>query len=486
MTALLIGVRQLGILQPLELNAFDRLMRGRPDEGPDQRLLVVGITEADLQTLQQYPLSDQTIADLLEKLEQYKPRAIGLDIFRDIPTGKGRAALKTLLEQPNIIVVCAVSRVDDPGVPPPPELPAEQVGFADLPIDLGGTLRRSTLVTQPPSPETPFPKKHLCNDPSEQLLSLPFQLSRLYLQPQGIEPELTEEGELKMGSTVFKRLEENSGGYQNADARDYQMLINYRSPRQVSEQVSLLDVLNDKIHPELVRDRIVLIGSVASSNKDAFYTPYSAGLNDAQKMPGVVVHAQIVSQILSAVLDGRPLIRYWPQWAEFLWIWSASLVGGLVAWYIRHPWRFALAEGAAIGVFVGACYGLFLVGVWVPLVPPALALVGTAVGVVSADRFRNYAGTIYQGVKKGVQGLLKIEVQIDKEKKEKQVAEITESDYFKTLQQRAITLRNRKDDTPSGDASPSNRETQDAKPANQESESADEIDYFQQLQQRRK
>jgi hypothetical protein len=98
-------------------------------------------------------------------------------------------------------------------------------------------------------------------------------------------------------------------------------------------------------------------------------------------MPGVVIHAQIVSQILSAVLNNRPLIGYWSQWGEILWIWGWSIVGGILAWHIRKPWLFGLAGGALLCVLVGISYSLFLLAVWVPLVPPAFALIGTAVSL---------------------------------------------------------------------------------------------------------
>lgn len=53
---LLLGVRQIGWLQPLELVAFDFMIRLRPDEKPDPRLLVVKITEKDIDALKQLVL----------------------------------------------------------------------------------------------------------------------------------------------------------------------------------------------------------------------------------------------------------------------------------------------------------------------------------------------------------------------------------------------------------------------------------------------
>jgi CHASE2 domain-containing sensor protein len=482
-TGLLVGARQIGMLQGFELRAFDQMMRSRSDRGPDDRLLVVGITEGDIQTRKEYPLHDSTLTTLLEKLEQYQPQAIGIDIIRDVPQGKGRADLiKNLKENENIIAVCKLSDANEPGIAAAPGIPEERVGFADLPQDPGGPIRRSLLVSVPKATKAPIPDEHICNIPDEnnQLPSLSFNLALLYLEAKGITPELTESGEIKLGSTVFKRLEENAGGYRNAGAEDYQLMLNYRSAKNPAKFVTLSQVLEGKITPADVKDRIVLVGYTAALVKDDFYTPYSAGVQDDQKMPGVVIHAQAVSQILSTVLDNQPLLWYWPEAGEILWILGWSLVGGTIAWGIRHPVRLVLAGGVALGVLLGGSYVLFLSAGWVPLVPPALALVATAVGVVLVDR--GYAKAIYQGVKKVI-----LNIEIDEDKKQQQVAAITESESFAELEKKAQELRkNRNRDRRSRDAELAKTETEEATPTPPEAEPTQEDDYLQQLQKKGK
>ena len=502
-----VGLRHLGTLEGMELGAYDQLMRSRPDEGMDKRLLVVGVTEEDIQTRKEYPIKDDTLAQLLEKLQTYQPRSIGLDILRDVPQGspQGRIALQKILKQDeNLIAVCKMSSVDQPGVPAAPGVSEERVGFADLPLDPGGTLRRSLLLSTPTPPKVPPPVQHLCNipDPENQIPSFAFQLALVYLEGKNIQPDAEhtqKTGEMKIGSTVFKRLEENSGGYRNADAGDYRLMLNYRSPRNSVKQVSVSEVLNGKVDSSLIKDRVVLIGYTSPIAKDDFYTPYSAGLTDSQKMPGVVIHAQHVSQILSAVLDNRPLIWYWPQASEILWIWGWSVVGALLAWRIRRLWLFGLGVVVGAGVLYGAAYVLFLNSGWVPLVPAMLGLVGTAIVVVLIER--GYAKAIYQGVKK-----LVLNIEIDEEKKQQQVAAITESESFVELQQKAAELRkNRRRNRGLDEASESNIETNEiiptppevepleietnaVTPTPQEAETppSEEDDYLQQLQQRGK
>lgn len=484
-TGVLVGLRQLGTMEGMELAAYDQLVRSRPDEGSDNRLLVVGVSESDIQTRKEYPLKDDTVAQLLEKLQPYQPRAIGLDILRDVPQGtpQGRIALEKILQQnEGIIAACKLSSADQPGIAAAPGVTEERVGFSDFPLDPGGTLRRSLLLSTPSTPKVPPPIEHICNipDPENQLPSLSLQLALLYLEPMGIVPELSPSGDLKIGSTVFNRLSEKSGGYHNAEVGDYRLMLNYRSPKNAVKQVSLTDVLDGKLDPSLVKDRIVLIGYTAPIVKDDFYTPYSAGLQDSQKMPGVVIHAQSTSQILSAVLDNRPLIWSWSEPSEILWIWGWSLVGAILAWRIRRLWLFGIGVVVAVGLLYGTCYVLFSSSGWVPLMPPALALVLTAGIVVLVDR--GYAKAIYQGVKKVI-----LNIEIDEEKKQQQVAEITESESFAELEKKAEELRrNRRRNRRSGNATEPKTETNEAMQASQAAEPTEEEDYFEQLQKRGK
>ena len=78
-----------------------------------------------------------------------------------------------------------------------------------------------------------------------------------------------------------------------------------------------------------------------------------------------------------------------------------------------------------------------------PVAAPALALILAGGSIVSADRF-NKAG-YGKAISDRVKQVFKIE--IDQAKKEQQVAEITESDFFKELQQKKDKLRISKKET---------------------------------------
>jgi CHASE2 domain-containing sensor protein len=385
-TSIIMGVRQLGLLQPLELQAFDQLMQRRPAEAPDSRLLVVTVTEADIQAQKNEPrrgsLSDRSLAQLLEKLESYQPRVIGLDIYRDFPVGTKYPDLaKRLKQSDHLIAVCKVSNpeTNDKGVSPPPEVSAERLGFSDVVTDPDGVLRRHLLALTP-DPASPCTASY----------ALSTHVAFQYLAGQGISPKFNTDGYLQLGDTVFKPLEPRTGGYQNIDAWGHQVLLNYRfyrSPQNFARQVSLTQVLKGQLNPDAVKDRIVLIGVSAASAKDYFFTPYSTDRTFNQQMPGVVVQAQMVSQIVSAVLDQRPLLWVWPVWGEALWIWGWSLFGGLLCWRFQLLLRLGLVVGTLF-ILYGLCFGLLIQGGWVPLVPSALALVSTGGSVVAYRALR--------------------------------------------------------------------------------------------------
>ncbi|MEL7316393.1 MAG: CHASE2 domain-containing protein, partial [Cyanobacteria bacterium J06559_3] len=339
-SAIVLGARAIGGLQGLELGVYDQMMRLRPAQEPDDRILVVGIDETDVQTRGEWPIEDQTLAELLQTLLAAEPRVIGLDFFRDVPIGEGQADLLNAIQSSDRVVpVCRISGTDNPGIPPPPGTPEAQVGFADLVIDPGGILRRTMLFTQPPE-TAPGTDVHLCNNPDAQLPSLSFQLALRYLASEAINLDFTPTQEFQLQDVVLERLNPEIGGYHNVDAGGYQLLLNFRAARNAVPQVSLREVLSDQVTAEQIRDRVILIGATTPEAKDDFYTPYSGGARDSQKMPGVVVHAQSVSQILSAVLDNRPLLWTWAPLGEGVWVILWGLGGALFAWYVRRPATF--------------------------------------------------------------------------------------------------------------------------------------------------
>ncbi|MBW4582770.1 MAG: EAL domain-containing protein [Tildeniella nuda ZEHNDER 1965/U140] len=366
-TGLVLGVRQAGGLQSLELLAFDQMVRLRPDAGVDSRLLVVAITEDDIRSQNRWPISDQVVAQLLAKLNQYKPKVIGLDLYRDVPQQPGHETLLKQLQSSNVTTVMLLGDADNGSVPPPPGIASDRVGFSDFVVDPDAVVRRNLLFA---------------TTESDQYYSFALRLSLQYLADQK-RPFRANQNALQIGKAVFPALNPHAGSYQALDDRGYQVLLNYRSSNNVARQVTLTQVLQGELQPEWVKDKLVLIGTTAPSGKDLFLTPYNLSARQQDpKTPGVLIHAQMASQILGHVLDGNSLLWYWSEPGEILWLWLWAMLGSVLAWRFRHPASLVFMITAAAGGLLCICFGILLQAGWVPVVPAAIALIAATAGVV--------------------------------------------------------------------------------------------------------
>jgi CHASE2 domain-containing sensor protein/predicted Ser/Thr protein kinase len=366
-TALIWGIRELKWLQPWELKVYDQMLRSRPSQATERRILLVKITDQDLKR-EKWTLSDRTINQLLKKIESYQPRIVGLDLFQ--PEHNNLAA--NLQTQDNIIGTCLFSSLGRDEIPPPPNFHIDNVGFSDVVADDENDqiLRRSLLFA---------------NSTDKKCTTL-FAFSTLiaidYLKKQGIEYQFTKNGDFQLGKTLFPRLQANSGSYQRLDVDGYQILLNYRHPNSFADQVTLSQVLSGQVNPNLFKDRLVIIGTtVANLPPGGLYTPYSSLTDQPARMPILFIHAQIASQLISTVLDRQPLIWYWPDWAELLWVWGWSLSGSILAWRWQNPLLLLVLGVTTLLGLVGICVALFFQAGWVPLIPSALALVISGISI---------------------------------------------------------------------------------------------------------
>lgn len=82
-----------------------------------------------------------------------------------------------------------------------------------------------------------------------------------------------------------------------------QFLINYYGPAQTFKQISIADIIDNKIRPEILKEKIVLIGATTAKGVfDLRVTPFSA------EMAGIEKHASVIASILeNRLLTNSPL-----------------------------------------------------------------------------------------------------------------------------------------------------------------------------------
>ncbi|MEB3339522.1 CHASE2 domain-containing protein [Okeania sp.] len=364
---IVILLRSLGLLQTWEWKLYDNFFCLRPTEPLDSRIAIVEITEADIQKYG-YPINDQLLTELLYKLNSLQPHAIGLDIYRDLPQEPGHENLVTALEYiPNIIGIEKIGIGNNLGVKAPEILhQKQQVGFNNLIVDADGTIRRSFLYI--------FPENEKFRE------SFPLKLALSYLRAEGIEPKAANKAnDLQLGLAVFNRLKRNDGAYIRADVGGYQFLANPRKTGSF-DIVTMDDLLSGNITLDLFKNKIVLIGYTAPSVKDFHINSYSARLfTRPEKISGVELQANFLSQILSAALDGRTNIKVLPEPLEWLVIIIFSWVGANLNWKLLLPKKSILITlFISIGI-TGISYIAFIFnGWWLPIIPSIFSLGGSA------------------------------------------------------------------------------------------------------------
>jgi CHASE2 domain-containing sensor protein len=223
--------RLTGALQFWELVAFDRFLLLRPPEPMDDRIVIVGITEEDIQRAKTYPIPDRDIADLLKRLQTYQPIAIGLDIVRDIPVEPGHAELTSVFRSSKNTIGVEIALPDRSGfiVAPPPALRSEQIGFADTVLDADGYQRRSLLGSGAHNPQ------------QEYRFSFTIRLAERYLAARGIKlgTGIRDREAMRFDSIELTRVQSNSGGHVRADAGGNQILLNVRTDRRYQSRTHL-------------------------------------------------------------------------------------------------------------------------------------------------------------------------------------------------------------------------------------------------------
>lgn len=382
-TGLTLGAKFLGWLQPLELAIYDRAMQSRSIEPTDPRLLIVTLTDADVRAQRRQTasgsISDRSLDKLLQILDRAKPGAIGLDIYRDfateLPTLKSQLA-----NNDRLISICKRPDVQDDtaGVDPAPEIPPTSVGFSDFVRDYDGAIRRQPIAMNPTS-----------TSPCQTGNALSTLLAMRYLADRQIPIRFSPPG-LHLGKLQIAPLAENAGGYFAQDAQGLQIMLNYRRTAQgIAQTVTLEQALSGELPAAAIKDRIVLIGSINPSSNDFWATPFGSGFSSQQ--PGVFIHAQMVSQMLSAVQDARPLL--YPVKLPLLIILTlgSAALGGSIS-LVRHPTYRWLLLGCAIAAIYGSALLGLNYGLWLPTGVQILSLTGTSL-FVSISRSSAIAST---------------------------------------------------------------------------------------------
>lgn len=391
-------LRELGILEFVELGAFDWLLSARPRLVlEDNPVVLIKIGEHEIQEYG-HPLCDTRIAVALDKLLEAGTRGIGVDIYRDSPVtycgGKAldaglpevRPELAEVATRDNRVVMLA-KPLEQPPIAPPAFLEGtDQVAVPDVPVDPNGIVHRAIIYY---------------NHDDATYFPLSVMLAIRHLWPDGIglenDPERPEL--VRLGAATIPDWQPNDGGYVDALIGGYQYMLDYALGHEGFPSFSLDELYDDAIPPEALAGKIAILGTDSTTVKDEFYTPLSARMPGDPFMLGMELHAHAVAQLIRMAHGQSPPLTSWSERAEYLWIALWCALGTLLGNWNRSAALTAFCGAAGFAMLGGASYAALERNVWIPLVPPMLG------GFLSAGLIGIYRAIAERQERRQVTGL---------------------------------------------------------------------------------
>lgn len=375
-------VRLAPALSAASFNALFRLRGELP--APDD-ILIVAIDDASLQRVGRWPWPRSVMADALERISRAQPRAIGLDvIYAEESDPEADARLAEAIRRSQRVVLPA--QLIESALEASPDraemawllpLPALQpvvagIGHAHIAPDIDGVLRSAQLSK--------------ADDRAQRLWAFALEVIRI---SDRIAPEDFAElpGALRFGPYRIPVLDEAVLAEDTPGLtfiRQNEMLINYVGPTMSFRYLSLADVLDDRVPPDQLTGKIVLIGATAPTLGDTRISPFmrysASGRQGGEEMPGAEVHANIIHTI-----RGRLHLRPVPE--GLVWLLSLAVIGAAtlaIRWL--DGWRQVVALIAIlIAVVLGSLYA-FNQHYIIPPLPAMLVGYATVIPLLLLDR----------------------------------------------------------------------------------------------------
>ncbi len=212
---------------------------------------------------------------------------------------------------------------------------ANSAGFVSFIPEHDGVIRRIPLIQ--------IYKDYLFPPFSLQVIKEATSLNLFaHLLPQRV-------GEISLGGRLIPVSEEGD------------FLINFFGPNKTFSHYSATDVLQKKINPNNLKNKIVLIGATATAIHDLHTTPFGP------LMPGVEVHANVIENILFDKFIRRPA---WVPLFDAAMILAPGLLIGAFALSLKAFGTAVLLIFGLIGFCTLDFYLFWMEGLWVNTVYP--------------------------------------------------------------------------------------------------------------------
>ena len=361
----------------LQASWFDTLQARQPREIESTPAIVVEIDEKSLAALGQWPWPRTLLAELVRDIERYQPSAIGIDI---VMPEEDRLSPQQVLQRarerdPILAERLAALPSNDAELAEAIGAGPVVLGLVGMPNATGKTLRAPAFPVSPPGIASPALKigqfvgalpsiEELdraaaghglisLNDPSRSVIrriplvasingtrtpALTVEMLRVALHAPA--PRLHVDGSAVKAVSI--------GKFTAPTEEDGSVRI-YYSKRDSRRMVSAQDVLSGKVDPQLLKDKLVLVGVTGIALTDWQNTPLG------EAMPGTEIHAQLLENMFDQTWLNRP------SWAASLELAVFVLLGLLLIWATPRwkPRNAALLALGCVTLPALAAYGQF-------------------------------------------------------------------------------------------------------------------------------
>ena len=371
------------IYNGLEGQIRDTLFLYRGATKPNHKIIIADIDEKSLAALGQWPWSRNILANLLLKLHNMGAKAIAMDmVFPEYDRTSPKNPTAQTYDQQfanaikattpiigfafNMNDALSANNTEEPtatmiehGQPskntyyqakgiisniPPIQSALTYRGFINMIPDASGVVRSTPLLIK-------------YND--KLYPSFDMEIIR-YIKNNPAIKVAYENGKIKhfaIGSTIIPV------------GSDSTMAINYRGGYKTFSYISVIDILQNKILPNVIKNSIVLIGTSATGLVDLRPTPFF------RDTPGIEIHANIIDNILSGDFFRQP---YWTNGFDAVVFVAIFSIAFMLFLSFDALWVFILFLISLFAIIRGILYILFdahfLINVLLPFLALAFAL----------------------------------------------------------------------------------------------------------------
>jgi adenylate cyclase len=360
-------LRGAGALERVDLAFDDVLLNATRPAAAAEGFFIILEREDDLAKWG-FPLSDDTLAALLEKVSAAGPLAIGIDKYRDRPVPPGTERLAaTLAKSDRIYWVAKFGTDPREAVDAPATLDKRFVGCGDLMDDRDGAVRRALVYLDHGD--------HVC-------YSLGFQLARHVARAKGENWSFTtdEPPKLVAGAARMRPVDPGDGPYALIDAAGFQVAIPTAAGMPKFDTASFDDVMQGKVDLQRMRGRVVLFGSEAASLRDFFAIPSSHGTEGLRTVAGVQMHALIAAHLLDVARQRSDPLLLLPSIATLIATGALALLMAVIACSRRKTGRVLVFAATVMAFYVLAAFALAAGAI---LFAPAAAAVAMALALAA-------------------------------------------------------------------------------------------------------